>query len=101
MDIKISKYCMNSLSLQYFGDLSIKAEAAVKMFHHKMDLGTHRFVEQEEKKTKNKNTSLRFFKVFLINAIMQSQFVAIYKYGNTLTWGPGGGPKPNNHCINS
>lgn len=51
---------MNSLSLQYFGDPSIKAEAAVKMFHHKMDLGTHRFVEQEGKKTKQKHLTQIF-----------------------------------------
>lgn len=49
----------------------------------------HRFVVQEGRK-KNKNTSLIFFKAFLINAATQSQFLAIYKYSNTLKWGPWG-----------
>lgn len=54
------------------------------------------------KKKQHKNTSLIFFKAFLINAVMQSQFVVIYKYGNTLKWGPWGeGPKPNKPCSNS
>lgn len=56
---KISKYALNSLkqqhgpSIQYFGGPSKKADAAVEMFHHKMDLGMHRCVEEEEEEEKN------------------------------------------------
>lgn len=61
---KNQKYGLNSRkqqhgpSIQYFGGPSKKADAAVEMFHHKMDLGMHRCVEEEEEEKKNHLTQV-------------------------------------------
>lgn len=42
----------------FWGPIKKKADAAVEMFHHKMDLGMHRCVEEEEEEEKNHLTQV-------------------------------------------